>query len=49
VGAARFHGDGTAQLEDLLVLVDDAMYREKFLKKRATHEERHSQQMLLDT
>jgi diguanylate cyclase (GGDEF)-like protein len=49
VGAARFPGDGTTRLEELLVMVDDAMYRDKFLKKRASHEERHSQQILLDT
>ncbi len=29
VGAARFPGDGTTRLEDLLVQVDDAMYRDK--------------------
>lgn len=33
VGAARFPGEGTSRLEDLLAEVDEAMYREKWSKK----------------
>lgn len=49
LGASRFPGDGTTRLQDLLATVDDAMYREKFRKKRSSHREAHSKQMLLDT
>jgi two-component system cell cycle response regulator len=34
VGAARFSGEGAARLEDLLAEVDEAMYQEKWSKKR---------------
>jgi diguanylate cyclase (GGDEF)-like protein len=34
LGAARFPGDGTTRLEELLAQVDGAMYQEKWAKKR---------------
>ncbi len=36
VGAARFSGEGPARLEELLAEVDEAMYEEKWSKKRKT-------------
>lgn len=36
VGAARFSGEDSARLEDLLAEVDEAMYEEKWSKKRRT-------------
>jgi len=38
VGAARFSGEGAMRLEDLLAEVDEAMYQEKWSKKRGTPE-----------
>jgi diguanylate cyclase (GGDEF)-like protein len=35
VGAARFPGDDATRLEDLIAEVDEAMYKEKWAKKRA--------------
>jgi two-component system cell cycle response regulator len=39
VGASRFTGEGTSRLEDLLAEVDEAMYQEKWSKKRGLSEQ----------
>ncbi len=38
VGAARFTGEKAVRLEDLLAQVDEAMYQEKWAKKRASRQ-----------